>query len=258
MIIAPGTIHPLIGVIAILCISLGAGSAAAINMWYDRDIDAMMERTRMRPIVMGRVKADEALSCGIVLAFLSFVIMILCVNLCAACLLIFTILYYVFVYTIWLKRTSIHNVLIGGVSGAMPPMIGWAVVTNSIDTHSVLLSLIVLLWTPPHSWALALYRINDYTNCKVPMLPIIKGKRNTIYQILAYSVLMCVASSMPYFCGIVGMKYLILSSFLGIGFFYYAISLFKSQNTAKNARKLFIYSIFYLFMIFLGVLLLRS
>ncbi|RTK93958.1 MAG: protoheme IX farnesyltransferase [Rickettsiales bacterium] len=253
LIMAPGSVHPLIGAAAILFIALGAGSAATINMWYDRDIDAVMVRTQKRPIVTGAINPDEALSFGIITAVLSVLMMALCVNIISSFLLAFTIAYYVFIYTFWLKRSSIQNVVIGGVSGALPPMIGWASVNGEVSWQSFSLFLIIFIWTPPHSWALALFRIDDYRNCNVPMMPVIKGEYYTKKQIMLYSIIMVATATLPYFLDMAGKFYLLSSITLGIGFLYYAIRLFSDYNH-YYAKKLFWYSIFYLFSIFLILL----
>jgi len=257
MIIAPGHIHPLLGFVAIMCISLGAGSAAVINMWYDLDIDKIMQRTQNRPLVKGTIDPQEALSFGLFLGFFSCLIMAVSVNILSAFLLLSTILYYVFIYTIWLKRTSPQNVVIGGVAGALPPMIGWASVTGNISLESLSLFLIIFMWTPPHSWALALLRRDDYQNCAVPMMPLAKGVNYTKKLILFYSVLMVVSTLAPYFLGISNSYYLITALILDIIFLYYAIALLISKNDKSlnsNSKKLFFYSIFYLFMVFLSLL----
>jgi len=257
--LAPGIIHPFIGFVAMLCITLGAGSSAAINMWYDRDIDAVMTRTRQRPIITGRVLPDEALSFGIIMAFFSVFFMAFCINMLAAGLLLFTILYYVIIYTIWLKRSSIQNIVVGGVAGALPPMIGWAAVTNEISFQSIILFLIIFTWTPPHSWALALFRLEDYKKCGVPMMPVIKGEYYTKKQIVIYSIIMVVVSLMPYYLGMSDAIYLVITLILDTIFLYYVASLFKDKPFNKNsenikgAKNLFIYSIFYLFVVFLAL-----
>ncbi len=254
LMMAPGSIHPLVAFVAILFIAIGAGSAATINMWYDRDIDAVMRRTQKRPIVTGAINPDEALSFGIVMGVLSVLMMALCVNFISAFLLAFTILYYLFIYTFWLKRSSIQNVVIGGVSGALPPMIGWASVNGDISLQSLSLFLIIFIWTPPHSWALTLFRIDDYRDCNVPMMPVVKGEYYTKKQIMIYSVIMIIITSLPYFLGMAGQFYLISSIILGFGFLYYAYKLFSDENHFY-AKKLFWYSIFYLFSIFLILLI---
>lgn len=252
--LAFGTIHPLIALSSILFIAIGAGSAAAINMWYDRDIDAIMKRTQKRPLVRGVINPDEALAFGVVTGVLSVLMMAICVNIISAILLAITILYYIFVYTIWLKRSSVQNVVIGGVAGALPPMIGWASVSGDISWQSFCLFAIIFLWTPPHSWALALFRVQDYKDCNVPMMPVVMGELYTKKQMLIYSMLMFGISLMPYFLLMASRTYLILTSLLGIGFMYYSIMVFFDENH-KYAKKLFWYSIIYLFLIFLFLML---
>src|SRR3546814_228263 len=177
MLLAPGTIHPALAVTAILCIAVGAGACGAINMWYDRDIDAVMTRTRGRPIPVGLVQPEEALGFGVVLAVGAVTVMGLAVNLAAAALLALTIGFYVFVYTIWLKRRTPQNIVIGGAAGAFPPMVGWAAVTGGVGFESLVLFALIFMWTPPHFWALALYRSDDYARAGVPMLPVVAGDR---------------------------------------------------------------------------------
>ena len=254
MLLAPGNIHPLIAFVAILCITIGAGSAAAINMWYDRDIDAIMKRTQKRPIVSGAVKADEALAFGIITGTMAVIMMAVSVNIISAALLAFTILYYIYIYTIWLKRTSVQNVVIGGVSGALPPIIGWVSVTGNISWQAFSLFAIIFIWTPPHSWALALYRSDDYKNCNVPMMPVIKGVLYTKKQIMFYSILMFFISLWPYFLNISSHLYLITAIISGLIFLYYAVNLFADTEQNHVAKKLFWYSIFYLFIIFFSLI----
>jgi protoheme IX farnesyltransferase len=257
MFLAPGNIHPLIGFVAILCITIGAGSAAAINMWYDRDIDAIMKRTQKRPIVTGRVLPDEALAFGAITGILSVIMLAFCVNIISAVLLAFTILYYVYIYTIWLKRSSVQNVVIGGVAGALPPMIGWSAVTGDISLQSFSLFAIIFIWTPPHSWALALFRSDDYKNCNVPMMPVIKGGLYTKKQIMFYSILMFFISLSPYFLNISNELYLITAIIFGLVFLYYAARLFSDNEKNQLAKNLFWYSILYLFIIFLSLIIFR-
>ncbi|MFV9929866.1 MAG: heme o synthase [Rickettsia endosymbiont of Haemaphysalis japonica] len=249
--LAPYAVHPFIAGIAVVCIALGAGSAGAINMWYDRDIDSLMKRTQKRPIVRGVIESDEALSFGLITGFFAVFFMALCVNLLASFLLLFTIFYYICIYTIWLKRRSIHNIVIGGVSGALPPVIGYAAVSNTISLESIILFLIIFIWTPPHSWALALFCNDDYKNCKVPMMPAVKGTLYTKKQILIYSILLFIVSLMPFLIGMNNFIYLIISGILGVVFLYYAGSLFYDTPDNKQAKRFFAYSIFYLFFIFL-------
>ena len=257
MFLAPGNIHPLIAFVAILCITIGAGSAAAINMWYDRDIDAIMKRTQKRPIITGAIKAEEALSFGIITGTISVIIMALSVNIVSAILLAFTILYYIYIYTIWLKRTSVQNVVIGGVAGALSPMIGWASINGEISWQSFSLFAIIFIWTPPHSWALALFRSDDYKNCNVPMMPVIKGSLYTKKQIMFYSILMFFVSLWPYFLNISNILYLITTIIIDVFFLYYVICLFRKNNQNQAAKKLFWYSIIYLFIIFFSLILFK-
>jgi len=254
--IAPGQIHPVIAFAAILFVTIGAGSAAAINMWYDRDIDAIMKRTQKRPIVMGVIEPDEALSFGVITGVISVLLMALCVNIISAGLLALTILYYVFIYTMWLKRSSIQNVVIGGAAGAFPPMIGWAAVTGDVSLQSFTLFAIIFMWTPPHSWALALFRMQDYRDCSVPMMPVIKGEAYTKKQIILYSLLMVVTVAMPYFLNIANMGYLVISSVMSAIFLYHTFLLFDDSDFSK-AKKLFWFSIIYLFIIFLSLIVLK-
>jgi len=254
MLLAPGNIHPLIAFVAILCITIGAGSAAAINMWYDRDIDAIMKRTQKRPIVTGAVKADEALAFGVITGTMAVIMMAVSVNIISAILLAFTILYYVYIYTIWLKRASVQNVVIGGVSGALPPIIGWVSVTGNISWQAFSLFAIIFIWTPPHSWALALYRADDYKNCNIPMMPVIKGILYTKKHIMLYSILMFFISLCPYFLNISTYLYLVTAIISGLIFLYYAVNLFTDTEQNHAAKKLFWYSILYLFIIFLSLI----
>jgi len=249
--LAPHSVHPLISVIALICIAIGAGSAGAINMWYDRDIDSLMKRTRKRPIVRGAIEPNEALSFGLITAFFSVFFMALCVNLLSAFLLLFTIFYYICIYTMWLKRRCVQNIVIGGAAGAFPPIIGFAAVSNSVSLQSFILFLIIFIWTPPHSWALALFCNEDYKNCNVPMMPAIKGALYTKKQILIYSIFLFITSLMPFFIGMSNFIYLVTAIALGLVFLYYSLSLFYDTPNNKQAKKFFAYSIFYLFFIFL-------
>lgn len=255
MMLAPGSIHPLIAFSAMLFVLIGAGSSAAINMWYDRDIDAVMKRTQNRPTVTGKIAPKEALGFGVITAIFSVLLMSLCVNMVAGGLLLLTILYYVFIYTIWLKRSSVMNVVVGGAAGAFPPMIGWAAVTGDISYESLALFAIIFIWTPPHSWALAVYRLQDYRNCKVPMMPVIKGVTYTKWQILYYTILMVISSYAPYWLRMTSIYYVWIATISNLGFLYYTYMIFASGNP-KSFLKLFVYSIFYLFILYLGLLIL--
>lgn len=259
MMLAPGAIHPVIAFTAILCISIAAGAAGAINMWYDRDIDAIMTRTVGRPIPSGRVAPNEALAFGVVLAAGSVLVMDLAVGHVAALMLAGSIGFYVFIYTMWLKRRTAQNIVIGGLAGAFPPMIGWASVTGGVDWTSMSLVMIIFLWTPPHFWALALFGARDYAAAGVPMLPVVAGKPETRRQIVIYSVLMAPLGVAPYFCGLVGPVYAAAAAVLGLVFVAGAVDVWREGRMAGSeapdfpetaARRLFGYSIVYLFLLF--------
>ena len=262
LLLAPGSIDPWTGTAAIVFIAFGAGAAGAINMWYDRDIDAQMRRTMQRPLPAGRMQPGSALIFGTLMAAGSVFAMALYVNLVAAVLLLTTIGYYVFVYTVWLKRITPQNVVIGGVSGALPPMVGWAAVTADIALGGIALFLIIFLWTPPHSWALALFRRGDYEAAGVPMLPVVAGERATQKQMLAYTVLLLPASLLPVAIGLSGILYTGVAILFGIGFAFYTLKLWQAGQTPDYpqpgdhaARKLFFFSIQYLFALFLALLI---
>ena len=253
MVAAPGVIHPVIAIIALLAIAIGAGASGALNMWYDADIDARMARTAARPIPRGKVTADEALTFGAVLSVFSVLTLGVLVNWVAGALLAFTIGFYLFVYTMWLKRSTPQNIVIGGAAGAFPPMIGWAAVTGNISLDSVLLFMIIFMWTPPHFWALALYRCRDYERVGVPMLPVVKGPAETRRQIVLYSWLLVPITIAPAFTGLAGSVYLVTSLVLGANFLFLADRvrrITEGREADKAARQLFLYSILYLFLIF--------
>jgi protoheme IX farnesyltransferase len=260
MVAAPGSIHPVIGFIAILSIAIGAGASGALNMWYDADIDARMARTAARPIPRGRMTSSEVLSFGTVLSVGSVMTLGVCVNWVAAALLAMTIAFYLFVYTMWLKRRTPHNIVIGGAAGAFPPMIGWAAVTGNVSIESILLFLIIFMWTPPHFWALALYRCRDYERVGVPMLPVVAGLAETRRQILIYSVLLVPTAIAPYFIGLGGVTYLAFSVVLGAMFLWLAVKVYSTtegREADKVAKQLFWFSILYLYLLF-AVLLVES
>ena len=253
MLAAPGALNPVLGTIAIICIAIGAGASGALNMWYDADIDARMARTAARPLPRGRVTADEALSFGGVLSVGSVLTLGVLVNWTAGALLALTIAFYIFVYTMWLKRRTPQNIVIGGAAGAFPPMIGWAVVTGDISMQSLLLFLIIFIWTPPHFWALALYRCRDYERVGVPMLPVVAGPQETRRQILIYSILLVPLAVLPYFVGLAGLTYLALSVVLGAVFLALAIRVYfttEGREADTAARRLFLFSILYLYGLF--------
>lgn len=245
---APNTLHPLIAIIAICCIAIGSGAAGAINMWYDRDIDAVMKRTEKRPIPTGRIAPENALQFGVVLSSLSVFIMLVAVNAVAAFFLAVAILFYVFIYTMWLKRTTPQNIVIGGAAGAFPPIIGWAAVTGNVTLESVLLFIIVFMWTPPHFWALSLYRREDYAKAGVPMYPVIYGDIATKKQMLIYTVALVISTLLPVFIGMSGMIYGIAALLFGGRFLYYAVAVYRDKAN-KLAPKMFGFSILYLFVV---------
>ncbi len=249
LVVAPGHLHPVLAFTALLCIAVGAGASGAINMWYDADIDAQMRRTMNRPIPRGHITPGEALGFGTTLAIGSVVVMGLLVNLTAAALLALTIAFYVFVYTIWLKRRTPQNIVIGGAAGAFPPMIGWAAVTGDLSVYPVLLFAIIFMWTPPHFWALALYRSGEYAKVGVPMLPVVAGARETKRQMLIYAVLLYPVTLSPWFLHYAGWLYGAGAALLGALFILAAIRV-VFDDREKPARQMFGYSIFYLFMLF--------
>ncbi len=253
LVVAPGDIHPVIAAIAICCIAIGAGASGALNMWYDADIDALMTRTANRPIPAGIIAPGAALAFGLFLSGMSVMILGIAVNWLSAALLAFTIFFYATVYSHWLKRSTPQNIVIGGAAGAFPPMIGWAAVTNTIGIESIILFAIIFIWTPPHFWALALYRSSDYKKANIPMMPIVAGNRSTQNQILAYSILLVPIAVLPWILGFAGAIYGIISITLGAVFLYFSFNVWKMSEDDKEmkpARKLFAYSIFYLFAIY--------
>jgi protoheme IX farnesyltransferase len=249
MVVAPGDLHPVLAAVAILCIAVGAGASGAINMWYDRDIDAAMRRTRGRPIPTGRVDPQEAVSFGVVLAIGAVTLMTLAVNLLAAGLLALTIAFYVFVYTMWLKRRTPQNIVIGGAAGAFPPMIGWAAVTGDIGLVPIALFLLIFVWTPPHFWALALYRSDDYARAGVPMLPVVAGAQATKKQMLAYTVLLFPLALLPWLLGVTGALYAVAAAILGALFIVAALRVWLDSGE-RAARQMFGFSVLYLFLLF--------
>jgi protoheme IX farnesyltransferase len=253
LVLAPGALHPVLALTAMLCIAVGAGAAGAINMWYDADIDRRMTRTRDRPIPMGRVAPGEALGFGTTLAVGSVLVMGLLVNMTAAALLALTIAFYVFVYTMGLKRRTPQNIVIGGAAGAFPPMIGWAAVSGDVSIASLVLFAIIFVWTPPHFWALSLYRSDDYERAGVPMLPVVAGARETRRQILIYSIALVPVTLLPTFIGLAGVVYGAVAAVLGALFLSGALSLWR-RGGERPARRLFAYSILYLFLIFASLL----
>jgi len=258
LLIAPGHLHPVLAFTAVLCIAVAAGACGAINMWYDRDIDAVMRRTRNRPIPAGRIEPGAALGYGVTLAVGSVIMMGLAVNLAAAAVLALSIAFYVFVYTMWLKRRTPQNIVIGGAAGAFPPVIGWAAVTGSVDLVPLLLFAIVFFWTPPHFWSLALFANADYRRAGVPMLPVVAGARETRRQIVIYTVLLVPLSLAPWLMGFSGLVYGLSAIVLGLGFLVSVWRVATDRQDATGvsltndapARVAFKYSILYLFVLF--------
>jgi len=246
---APGELHPFLAAVAVLCIAVNAGAAGAINMWYERDIDAVMERTRGRPLPRGKMAPQDALSFGVVLSLFSVMLMGMAVNWVAAGLLAFANFFYVFVYTIWLKRRTPQNIVIGGAAGAFPPMIGWAAVTGGVDLQSFVLFAMIFIWTPPHFWALALYRQGDYAKAKVPMLPVVAGPAATKRQIVGYSLLLAPLGVVPAFIGTAGALYGVVAAVMGACFLLLSLVVLRSRDD-RPARQLFGFSILYLFVLF--------
>ena len=249
MAVAPGHLQPVLGAIAILCIALGSGAAGAINMWYDRDIDAVMTRTAGRPLPLGSIGPEAALAFGIIASFAAISLMGMAVNWTSAALLAGASAFYVFIYTIWLKRRTPQNIVIGGAAGAFPPVIGWAAVTGSLDWHPWLLFLLIFFWTPPHFWALALYKNEDYRRAGVPMLPVVAGDKRTKRDMLLYTLVLTPVALAPYFAGIAGQLYLGAASVLSALFILCAVRVLRS-TTDKPAKQMFAFSILYLFLLF--------
>jgi protoheme IX farnesyltransferase len=257
LVVAPGHIHPLIAFTALLCIAVGAGAAGALNMWYDADIDALMTRTAERPVPSGRVKAGEALAFGIVLAGFSVTFLGLMINWLAAGLLAFTIFFYVVIYTMGLKRRTAQNIVIGGAAGALPPVVAWAAATGSLAMEPVLLFLIIFFWTPPHFWALALFRNDDYARAGVPMLPVVAGPDATRLQILLYTIVLVAVAAAPWPLGYFDWIYGVASLILGAGMLVLAVRVYRHRTGSlalRATRKLFEFSILYLFALFATLL----
>src|SRR6476660_1974258 len=257
--VAPGSLHPVTAFTALLCIAVGAGAAGALNMWYDADVDAVMTRTLRRPVPMGRVQPGEALAFGLTLGSFAVVVLGLLVNWVAAGLLAFTIFFYVVIYTIWLKRSTPQNIVIGGAAGAFPPMIGWAAVTGSLSFEPVLLFLIIFFWTPPHFWALALYRTDDYARAGIPMLPVVSGDASTRRQIMLYTLILAPLGVAPWAFGYTGALYGVTALVNGAIMLVLGWQVFRESRPAERAcRNLFAFSILYLFLLFAVLLVERG
>ena len=258
LLIAPINVDFTSACISLLAVAIGSGAAGTLNMWYESDLDALMSRTCLRPIPTGKVKKNQALYFGIVLSALSVSIIYFSANLISAILLASTIAFYFFIYTIWLKRKTPQNIVIGGAAGALPPVIGWTIATGSISVEPIILFLIIFLWTPSHFWALSLYKSSDYKKAKIPMLPIISGTKTTKVNILFYALMMLPAIIAPYFLNFASVFYLAISFMMSAYYVYLCLRLYRSKIVSisnKIARKIFIYSIFYLFFIFLILLI---
>ena len=258
LLIAPSNVSLSSSLISLLAVAIGSGAAGALNMWYESDLDALMSRTCLRPIPAGKVKKNQALNFGIVLSAISITMLSYSANLISAILLASTISFYFFIYTIWLKRKTPQNIVIGGAAGALPPVIGWTIATGSISIEPIILFLIIFLWTPSHFWALSLYKSGDYKKAKIPMLPVIAGTKTTKINILAYALAMAPIIVAPYFFNFASLFYLTISSLMTGYYIFLCFNLFRAKNIKISnliARKVFIYSIFYLFFIFLVLLI---
>ena len=258
LLIAPVKISFLDATFSLMAVALGSGAAGALNMWYESDLDSIMTRTCLRPIPAGKLSRDQALTFGVISSFFSVIILYIFSNLVAAATLAITILFYVFIYTIWLKRKTPQNIVVGGAAGALPPVIGWAIATNEISLQPIILFLIIFIWTPSHFWALSLYKSEDYRKAKIPMLPITSGVKTTKLNIFVYSLILFPVSTLPFFLNYSGEIYAALSVVLSGYYVLIAYKLFKEKNSIKEkklATKLFVYSILYLFMIFVSILI---
>ena len=253
LVVAPGHFHPVLAITSILCIAVGAGASGALNMWYDADIDALMSRTANRPVPRGRILPGEALAFGLTLSFFSVMTLGILVNWLAGWLLAFTIFFYVVIYTMWLKRWTAQNIVIGGAAGALPPVVAWAAATGSLSPEPILLFLIIFLWTPPHFWALALFRTDDYQRANVPMLPNVAGPDATRLQILLYTILLVAVAASPWPLGYFSAIYGVTSLVLGAGMLWYAVRVYRNRTGSaalRATRGLFKFSILYLFALF--------
>ena len=258
MIVSSSSVSLSNSIISLLAVAVGSGAAGALNMWYESDLDALMSRTCLRPIPAGKVKKNQALYFGIILSALSTMMLYYSSNLLSAVLLIFTIGFYFFVYTIWLKRKTPQNIVIGGAAGALPPVIGWTIATGQVSIEPIILFLIIFLWTPSHFWALSLYKASDYKIAKIPMLPVIAGTRKTKLNILIYSLMMTPIVIAPYFFNLGGLVYLSISLIMTSYYVLLCYKLFRENRSKESniiARKIFVYSIFYLFIIFFLLLI---
>ena len=258
LLISPSSVSFSTAAVSLLAVAMGSGAAGALNMWYESDLDALMSRTCLRPIPTGKIKKNQALYFGIALSMLASIILYYSSNLLSSVLLVFTIGFYFFIYTIWLKRKTPQNIVIGGAAGALPPVIGWTIATGQISIEPIILFLIIFFWTPSHFWALSLYKSDDYKKAKIPMLPIIAGTQKTKLNIFLYALVMIPIAIAPYFFNFASLIYLTISFIMTTYYVFLCYSLLKENNSkASNliARKIFVYSIFYLFIIFLVLLI---
>ena len=256
LLIAPNQVDFLTAALSLIAVTFGAGAAGALNMWYESDLDALMKRTCLRPIPMGKISRNQALVFGITTSFASVIALYFFSNLLSAIMLAITILFYVVVYTIWLKQRTPQNIVIGGAAGAFPPMIGWSIATGNITLEPIFLFLIIFFWTPSHFWALSLYKTEDYANAKIPMLPVVSGIKTTKINIFVYSIILFFISIAPYFFGYFGLTYFVSSLLLGSYYVYLCYRLLTDESEVKKiAKKIFVYSILYLFLIFTIILI---
>ena len=256
LIVAPLQVDIFTAAFSLICVAFGAGAAGALNMWYESDLDALMKRTCLRPIPTGKVSSNEALFFGITISFLSVMSLYFVSNFISALMLAITIIFYVVIYTIWLKKRTAQNIVIGGAAGAFPPIIGWTIAMGNISLEPILLFLIIFFWTPSHFWALSMYKTEDYANAKIPMLPIVSGIKTTKTNIFVYAIILFFISLTPYFFGFAGIIYLVTSVVLGIYYVYLCyLLLIKSNEDKILSKKIFIYSILYLFLIFSIILI---
>ncbi len=257
LLIAPVKINLTDAIFSLIAVALGSGAAGALNMWYESDLDSLMSRTCLRPIPTGKLTKNQALTFGISSSFISVITLYIFSNLIAAAILTVTILFYVFVYTIWLKRKTPQNIVIGGAAGALPPVIGWSIATNGVSLEPIILFLIIFVWTPSHFWALSLYKTDDYKRARIPMLPITSGIKTTKFNIFIYSIILFPIAISPYFFNFSGLFYLNFATIMSGYYIYISYKLLREKNSTKEKRiasKLFGYSILYLFMIFVFIL----
>lgn len=254
--IAPGReeLHPFLAAVGIFALALGAGASGSFNMWYERDIDTLMNRTKNRPLPLNRIMPDDALGFSIIMTIIAVMLMGMVTNWVAAGVLAFASFFYVIIYTIWLKRRTPQNIVIGGAAGAFPPMVGWAMVTGDVSIESIILFLIVFLWTPPHFWALALFANEDYKRASIPMMPVVIGEKKTKIQMLVYTIILFPLALSPVFIGFAGWIYGAIAATLGVFFIYTAMRVIKDE-TLKSAKLMFGFSVFYLFAIFLALMI---